>query len=140
MKTLFAITLAALAISTCSCWGDKKNEYTENREAAEVEGQTCLTTAREALEKKEFSAAREAIDKMRKDFPLAMNAREEGILLLDSINLFEADAMLKKVNALLRDSATVNKDSLQIEFDDLFQKSKFYKRKLEHDIKERKTH
>ena len=139
MKTLFAITLAALSISLCSCSSDKKSEYSEKREQAEKEGQICLKEARSALSNKKYNDARTSIEKMRKDFPLALNAREEGILLLDSVNLFEAENQIKIVNQQLRDNNS-NQDSLQIEFDDLFQKSKFYKRKLEHDKKERKMH
>ena len=139
MKTIFAITLAALSISLCSCSSDKKSEYSEKREQAEKEGQNCLKEARNALSNKKYDIARESIEKMRKDFPLALNAREEGILLLDSVNLFEAENQIKIVNQQIREKSK-NQDSLQIEFEDLFQKSKFYKRKLEHDKKERKMH
>ena len=139
MKSIITITLAALSFCFCSCNEDKKNDYSAKRELEEKEGQKCLEAARDALNKKSYKTARESVEKMRKDYPLALNAREEGILLLDSINLFEAENEIKKINVLLRDK-TGNSDSLQIEFDDLFQKSKFYKRKLEHDRKERKTH
>ena len=139
MKSIITITLAALSLCFCSCSGDKKNDYSDKRAREEEGGQKCLDEAREALSKKEYQIARTSIEQLRQDYPLALNAREEGILLLDSINLFEAENEIKKTNVLLRDQ-TGNKDSLQIEFEDLFQKSKFYKRKLEHDKKERKLH
>ena len=139
MKSIITITLAALSLCFCSCSGDKKNDYSAKRALEEEGGQKCLDEARDALGKKEYQTARTSIEQMRKDYPLALNAREEGILLLDSINLFESENEIKKINVLLRDKSG-NKDSLQIEFEDLFQKSKFYKRKLEHDKKERKLH
>lgn len=134
MKTLFALSLAAVLCWGCS--GDKKTEYEEKRDAEEQQGVLCLEEARASLEKKDYPAARSAIERMRKEHPLALEARAKGILLLDSINLFEAEAQLKELHALLKENKVEQSDSLQIEFDDLFQKTKFYKRKLEHDRKE----
>ncbi|EJX08371.1 hypothetical protein, secreted [gut metagenome] len=131
-NTILGLLLLGLLSSSC---GDKKSAYDKEREAAETNGKACLTTARAALAENDFQTAREAVEKMRKEYRLAINARAEGILLMDSINLLEAEHELKIVDKALRDENAKDKDSLQIAFDDLFQKSKFYKRKLEHDKK-----
>lgn len=131
-NTLLGLLLLGLLGSSCA---DNKTAYDKEREAAEANGKACLTTARAALDDNDFQTAREAVEKMRKEYRLAINARAEGILLMDSINLLEAEHELKIVDKALRDENAKNKDSLQIVFDDLFQKSKFYKRKLEHDKK-----
>ena len=141
MKKILTLAIALLALCNYGCAdGDKKPAVSEERLAMEEQGQLCLKAAREALEKEDFVAARENVEKMRKDFPLALNAREEGILLMDSINLLEAEAQIKELDDQLRDNEQLDEDSLKIEVEDLLQKAKFYKRKLNHDMQNRKTH
>lgn len=139
MKKILIITCALLSIFSCKNAPENNSEYSEKRTIDEKAGQNCLKEAREKLSQKKYDEARTTIERMRKEHPLGLNAREEGILLLDSINLFEAEKQLKDVNEELRTALKNKKDSLQIEFDDLFQKSKFYRRKLEHDKKENGT-
>ena len=140
MKKLLTIAIATLTLCNYSCSDEKKPGMSEERQEMETQGQICLKTAREALDNKDFKVARENVEKMRSEFPLALNAREEGIILMDSINLLEAEEQIKTIDKLIRDGKSEKIDSLKIEFDDLFQKTKFYKRKLEHDKKNRKTH
>ena len=140
MKKLLTIAIASLTLCQFSCSEDKKPGMSEERQEMEVQGQNCLKTAREALDNNNFGAARENIEKMRDEFPLALNAREEGIILMDSINQMEAESHIKAIDKQIKEGKSKNIDSLKIEFDDLFQKTKFYKRKLEHDKKNRKTH
>lgn len=140
MKKLLTLAIASLALCVSSCSDEKKPGMSEERQEMEAQGQICLKAAREALNNDNFVAARENIEKMRSDFPLALNAREEGILLMDSINLMEAEAQIKAIDKIIKEGQNPKIDSLKIEFDDLFQKTKFYKRKLEHDKANTKTH
>ena len=141
MKKILTIVLSLLTVCNYSCSDDKKKStMSDERIEMEEEGQLCLTSARIALDKEDFDAARTDIERMRKEFPLALNAREEGILLMDSINLLEAEANIKKLDELMREKKNLNQDSLKIEFEDLLQKAKFYKRKLAHDLQNKKTH
>ena len=140
MKKLLTIAIASLALCNLSCKDNTKPGMSEERQEMEAQGQNCLKAAREALDNNDFGAARENVEKMRDEFPLALNAREEGIILMDSINLMEAENQIKAIDKLIKEGKSKNIDCLKIEFDDLFQKTKFYKRKLEHDKKNRKTH
>lgn len=140
MKQLSILTFLCIGLIFCQSSDKDKNGMSEERQNMEKEGQLCLLNGRKALERKDYTAAREIVEKMRDQYPLALNAREEGILLMDSINLFEAEEQLKMIDQALRESDPSKKDSLQIEFDDLFQKTKFYTRKLDHDKKNKQTH
>ena len=140
MKKILTIAIVSLIFCGYSCSNEKKSGMSETRQEMEIEGQNCLKSAREALDNQDFTSARENIEKMRTEYPLALNAREEGIILMDSINLLEAEAQIKTIDKIIREGNSKNIDSLKIEFDDLFQKAKFYKRKLEHDKKNSKTH
>ena len=145
MKAFLSITCLTLALCTFSCNskdgkadnGDTPEEQSDKRIEAEAKGQKCLEDARKALKEGDFSTARELVSKIRNEYRLAITARNEGILLLDSVNLFEAEYQLKDVNKKIRNVGSDSLDSLQYEFDDLTQKFKFYKRKLEFDQKQR---
>lgn len=109
----------------------------------EVIGLDYLSRARVQLEAKEYAAAREEIKELREKVPMALNAREAAILLLDSIDLAEAQEHLRQVDSALRaleDTTGITRDTLQISFDEACQKIKFYHRKLQHDRKNRKEH
>lgn len=74
----------------------------------EEQGQQMLREARQAYSRKDYAAARDTILSMRQRFPKALAARREAILLLDSVELMDAQD-----------------DSL---------KAEFFRRKLEHDV------
>ncbi|MCR4921282.1 MAG: hypothetical protein K5945_06185 [Bacteroidaceae bacterium] len=80
-----------------------------------------LGDARFALRYQHYDEARDTIYSMRKRFPTALDARRQGILLLDSIEL------------------TAARDSLQHaegeEWERLHVKVQFYERKLTEDLK-----
>lgn len=115
----------------------------KKEESPEAVGLDYLSRARVQLEAKEYAAAREEIKAMREQVPMALNARETGILLMDSINLAEAQEQLRVVDSALRalgDTTGITHDTLQIRFDEANQKIKFYHRKLQHDRKNKKQH
>ena len=108
----------------------------------EAAGQTCLSDARVALSINDFRKAKSCIDRLRKEYPLALNAREEGILLLDSIDLAEARVQLKESErqANRPNLSNIERDTLGINLDRAQQKVKFFLKKLEHDKAAKKRH
>lgn len=116
-----------------SC-GQKNNE--------EAGGQACLTEARKALKENNFKGARNSIEKMRKEFPMSLNAREEGILLLDSINLAEAHVQLVAWQNKMGQPglSRISQDTLSFNLDEAQQKVRFFEKKIEHDKANVKHH
>jgi len=108
----------------------------------EVRGEECLARARTLLAGKQYAAVRRQIDSMRHSYPLALNAREAGILLMDSLNLAEAQDSLAEVDSLLLvgHMSEEMERHYQASYRELCQKVKFYKRKLHHDRKNTKRH
>lgn len=109
MKPLFFfLAIGLCALSAC-----------HKKPNAEEQGQSYLKSARAALKANQIAKATDLIDSLRRYVPTALNAREEAILLQDSINL--ADAQQGK-----------QPDSdLRVEF---------YRKKLEYDRNHRERH
>lgn len=84
------LTLPALFLLT-SCQG-KYGDASDNRIADEEQAELCLAKARSLMKTGELDAARQTIETMRDSFPLALTCRQQGILLMDSIELFAATA------------------------------------------------
>lgn len=103
-----ALTLLLVMLSACA-----SNE--------EREAQQMLQQARFALRHRLYSEARDSILSLRKKHPTAINARKQGILLLDSIELQAAADSLTKAEGN--------------EWERLDVKRKFYERKLQEDQK-----
>lgn len=103
-----ALTLLLVMLSACA-----SNE--------EREAQQMLQQARSALHHRLYSEARDSILSLRKKHPTAINARKQGILLLDSIELQAAADSLTKAEGN--------------EWERLDVKRKFYERKLQEDQK-----
>lgn len=103
-----ALTLLLVMLSACA-----SNE--------EHEAQQMLQQARSALHHRLYSEARDSILSLRKKHPTAINARKQGILLLDSIELQAAADSLTKAEGN--------------EWERLDVKRKFYERKLQEDQK-----
>lgn len=103
-----ALTLLLVMLSACA-----SNE--------EREAQQMLLQARSALRHRLYSEARDSILSLRKKHPTAINARKQGILLLDSIELQAAADSLTKAEGN--------------EWERLDVKRKFYERKLQEDQK-----
>ena len=115
---------------------DKENE-SELRIKMEAEGQKCLKASREALANKNFNEARNKVNLMRKKYELALNAREEGILLMDSICLKEAQHELQNIDSMISSGNAA--DQTKAKFDELCEKIKFYHRKLKYDKEHKQT-
>ena len=75
----------------------------------EQQGQQMLTEVRQLYADGNYAAARDSILSLRQRFPMALEARRQAILLLDSVELMDAKQQ---------------QDTL---------KSEFYRRKLQHD-------
>lgn len=123
LPVMFAACFTLIAASSCS----KSNKD-------EAKGYECLSKARDMLSFGRFDDARASIDELREKFPLAFNAREEGILLLDSIELECAKKDLQNALAYLTDSTnTQHRDSMEFAKEEAQQKIRFYTTKLEND-------
>ena len=79
-----------------------------------------------------YDEAIEFIDSIRHAYPTAMNAREEGILLKDSIEIAKAEVELQ---TLMQQGITTGEDVEEAQ-----RKIKYFVRKLSHDIEQRRTH
>lgn len=141
LQFLFAITASILFASVSVSCAEKgeKQEWSQARLEMEQTGQMLLAEARAALASGNFEKARSQVEKMRKECTLALNAREEGILLMDSIDLKQAVQQLQRTDSLQLKHPD-NAHLLQQSIEDLSQKVKFYKRKLEHDKQNRRKH
>lgn len=120
----------------------------------EEEACRMLDEARQLMNRQEYGAARDSVLVMRKRFPMAFKARTAGIVVMDSIELLEAqdslaiiDGMLQKEQALLeemeaeksrkdydeRTQQKVKVFGLRQYLDEMGAKVKFYLRKIEID-------
>jgi len=142
MKNILPFVLLASALAACGGKGDGTENRSSRRIEMEGRGQECLARARTQLSRKKFADARKLVDSMRRAYPLALNAREEGILLMDSLDLAEAQDSLAETDSLLL-GGTLKDDArrhYQARFEELCQKVKFFKRKLHHDKQNVKKH
>lgn len=115
-----------------------------------------LSSARMLMAQKNYLAAKDSILAMREKFPKAFNARTEGIIVMDSIELLQTQDSLAIIDSLLRtEKAYLNtmekrtERGTNLEFykqrtkvfyieqhcDELCAKVKFYLRKIEIDEK-----
>lgn len=83
--------------------------------------QQMLQEARMALKHHQYSEAKDSILSLRKKHPYALQARRQGILLLDSIEMMAAADSLTKAEGE--------------EWERLSMKKKFFERKLQEDLK-----
>lgn len=125
IKNFRIFSLSSVAL-LCACG----NTLTE-RENAELSGAQLINEAREALVRSDYQQAIELIDSIRAAYPLALNAREDGILLKDSVLLQQAREGLQNAQELVSD--TIDMEELQM-------KVTFYERKLQHDIEQKQAH
>ena len=135
MLRIFNISMVCALVLTflasCSLFKSDKNEtddYSDNRKIMEQEAQRKLQTARVFMQKEDFAQAKKTIEAMRKKDYLAITARKEGILLMDSICLQEAKMQLTKTDSLQQ----VRKAS-DTQLEEACQKVQFYERKLHFD-------
>ena len=98
---------------TGACQKQPENNQSKARQADEAAAAVMLVEAREALAKDSTEEARTIIKNMRRQHPLALTARQQGILLMDSVDIEQA-------------RLDGNEDMF-----------KFYQRKLKYDKKEK---
>lgn len=132
MKHFLLALAVGLSVTAC-----------KNEPSPEDIGNDYLSRARVQLKASNYDAAREEIKRLREEVPRAFNAREAGILLMDSINLAEAQEELRRIDSVMRVTPEADKvgfDTVSNHFDNACQKVKFYQRKLQLDRKKRERH
>ena len=127
MKGLACIVLALLGFGRCN---DPHPDWSED----EAQGQVLLKKARNQIKAGQLKEAKLSVAQIREQHMLAINARKEGILLMDSIELQSARETLAYVDRVIQ--AGEKSDSLLGVFDRLCEQVKFYERKLDHDSKQ----
>lgn len=138
MKKIILAAAGLLFLAGCQNDG-KKAGWSKARTEMEAQAQVCLKDARAALERADYATARAKVEEIRSRYNLALDAREEAILFMDSVDVRQATQELQHVNQQVH-SQPENRDSLKAVADELNQKIKFYLRKLEHDRKNRQEH
>lgn len=135
LANMTAMLMLMLTIIACSAGGGTKNNVnTEDRSEArnkmETEAQARLSMARTKLAQMQCAEAKAIVIKMRKDCYLALSARKEGILLMDSIDIQQAKLELSKADSLMQKQHSI---STSDDFDEACRKVQFYERKLQFD-------
>lgn len=135
LANMTAMLMLMLTIIACSAGGGTKNNVnTEDRSEArnkmETEAQARLSMARTKLAQMQCAEAQAIVIKMRKDCYLALSARKEGILLMDSIDIQQAKLELSKADSLMQKQHSI---STSDDFDEACRKVQFYERKLQYD-------
>lgn len=103
--------LLLLFVSTTACDGGAKDQ-SRARQSDEAAAAVCMQEARDMLAQDSTSRARHIIISMRRQHPLALSARRQAILLMDSIDI--------------RSSWLAGET----------EKVKYYKRKLKYDLQQ----
>ena len=107
-----------------------KDARQEARDTQAAQGSVLLSEARTLCQAGRYDAARDTIQSLRRTCPLAIEARKQAILLMDSIDLQLARVELARTDSLLRAGC----DTLeQADFDEACRKVQFYERKIQHD-------
>lgn len=136
MRTSLYLIVISLLLSICNACNNSSDKaaYSERRTQMEAEAQKRLKSARVLLAASRCQEAKDTILKMRKDCYLALDARREGILLMDSVDLRMAQLELAETDSLMR----VGKDTVvtKADFDEACRKVQFYERKLQFDRKQ----
>lgn len=135
LANMTAMLMLMLTIIACSAGGGTKNNVnTEDRSEArnkmETEAQARLSMARTKLAQMQCAEAKAIVIKMRKDCYLALSARKEGILLMDSIDIQQAKLELSKADSLMQKQHSI---STSDDFDEACRNVQFYERKLQYD-------
>lgn len=135
LASMTAMLMLMSTIIACSAGGRTKNNVnTEDRSEArnkmETEAQARLSMARAKLAQMQCAEAKAIVIKMRKDCYLALSARKEGILLMDSIDIQQAKLELSKADSLMQKQHSI---STSDDFDEACRKVQFYERKLQYD-------
>ena len=141
MKNNWLLSIMLIAAVMTSC-GRGESQAGGDADSDNLRGWQWIADARRCLADSDFVAARNCIDSLRTSCPMALNAREQGILLLDSIELGEARQQLKQAEAYASrtDLDIYARDSADTELDRAVTKVRFYEKKLTHDIANQQNH
>lgn len=93
-----------------------------------------LDKARNAMALRRYDVARDTIFAMRRRFPEAIDARRQGILVLDSVELQAATDSLNALRKVPQGMTPDEERAHNEEFKRLEMKVKFYQRKLSEDL------
>lgn len=132
------LVLLCLLVTSCAKKPPKSDAtiaYSDRRRTMEEKAQASLQQSRSYLSKGDLDKARNVIKQMRKDCYLALNARKQGILLMDSIDLQQSKNELVKMDSIMHLSPNDNNRS---NFDEACRKVQFYERKLQYDKQQSK--
>lgn len=134
MKRIFYLLPALLVLGLWYGCGGKTDP--------EAAGQVYLGRARAALAGGRTVEAKSLIDSLRVRQPMALNAREEGILLLDSVNLKEAHSELDSLERVIAsvELTRIGRDTMDFHHDELQQKVRFFEKKLQVDRQKKVRH
>lgn len=105
--------------------------FSHRREQMEAEAQKRLQTARKLLAQDQCRAAKATIQQMRTDCYLALDARRQGILLMDSIDLKQARNDVAHADSMMR--CGNNSSQALNDFNEACRKVQFYERKIQYD-------
>lgn len=132
-KYCFVMSIVALVV--CSCGGSETPDY-------ERQGQRWLGLARASLRDADYSLARVYVDSLRTRCKMALNAREEAILLLDSIDLAEAREQLGEAEFMARQAGLdyIARDSFETRLDRAQAKVRFFEKKIQYDKAHKEHH
>lgn len=140
--------MALFCLLAAACSSEKKDP---NREAAPM-----LESARVLMNGKNYQAAKDSVLSLRKKYPTAFEARRQGILVMDSIELLQArdslallDSIFQIENRKLEEISRQNNRGqnspyydqknkvfyLRQSLDEMGAKVKFFLRKIEEDQK-----
>lgn len=146
---LFAFSISCLLVASCVSKNEdpvpstveqptSSNPQTSKDFSADEEtAQAVLDTARLALQAGGFETALSKARSIRSRYPKALNAREDAILLIDSIEMLEAASRVARMDATRQ---TETDEATAIERAKAADKVAFFQEKLARDIATRKNH
>ena len=132
MKQSIVLLLCAAVFAACG-GGDNPEEQAGR----------YLNMSRASFQAGKYVEAKAYIDSLRAKYPRALNAREAAIILLDSINIAQSKAELCQMEedmSKIVNPDKIAKDTLDFYHDEAVEKVRFFERKLQHDIQNKKTH
>lgn len=142
MLRLSLLSLLFLGLSCVGCH-EKTANVSSRRRADESAGQEALARARQQLATQHYDSARATIRTMRRAHPHALTAREDGILLMDSIDLAATRTAIDQLERSPHSPDVPNAHSRRqgsTALPELYRRLRFYERKLQHDHRQRKSH
>lgn len=142
MQRLFLVPLLSLGLLCAGCH-EKTPKVSSRRLADESAGRAALARARQQLATQHYDSARATIRTMRRAHPHALTAREDGILLMDSIDIAATRTAIDQLEKTphspdVPDTHSHRQGSTALP--ELYRRLRFYERKLQHDYRQRKSH